>query len=164
MRSVGAHSIPSIQTTFLTFQIFGNSQSINLPQTLRKVVGFKVHTVTWSTPPIGTNDLLLYICSPEICKNTANQSGYYISSSAAPNSFVQDFQKRDIVAVYNYATTESGIPNAFVPNFEQPTLWFDQMDRLDRISFSLETDFSGVFPIFPYQRVQIVCQFFLNTM
>jgi hypothetical protein len=163
MNLPGPTSIHSKSTTFLTFQIPFNNQTINIPFHSYKVVGIKVHTLTWLAPPIGDGDLLMYISSPEIGRWTANQSGYFINNPDSPNSFNQLFLKRDLIAVYNTANSESGIPNAFTPNFEQPILWFDQAGNMDRISFTFEKDDGTLVQIQPSQRVQLVIQFFLET-
>lgn len=159
----GVNSIHSKSTTFLGFQIPFNNQSINLPFVDCKVVGIRVHTLTWLAPPIGDTDLLMYISSPEIGHFTANQSGFFINNPIAPNSFNQLFCKRDLIAVYNTANSESGIPNAFTPNYEQPILWFDRPGKMNRISFTFETGDATLVAIQPSQNVQLVVQFFLET-
>jgi hypothetical protein len=161
--NIGVHSINSISTTFLTFQIPFNNQSVNIPFEARKIVAIRVHTLTWLAPPIGDGDLLMYISSPEVGRYFANQSGYFLNNPVLPNSFNQLFQKRDIIAVYNTANAESGIPNAFTPNFEQPMIRFDESAKMDRISFTFEKDDGTLVAIQPSQRVQLVLQFFLET-
>ena len=108
----GANSIHSKSTTFMGFQIPFNNQSINLPFVDQKVVGIRVQTLTWLTPPISGTDLLMYISSPEVGQLTANQSGFFINNPIAPNSFNQLFCKRDIIAVYNTASAGSAVINA----------------------------------------------------
>ncbi len=133
-------------TSTQIFFLLENQRKIFLPYPLLNVIGFKVKSVCWRTPPAEfAASTMLFLSCDDLLRNTVDQSSAVIPDFNDPTRNNVTVVARSVIAswILDKDPPANISPNIQGPNFEQPIMWLEQPIDVRDLTFRFSSNNTG---------------------